>query len=513
MSNGIGMKIAGIAGVLVVLAGGFGAAYAFSDTVKNQVKLATSSPEDYFAWVYEKNTRDLAALFENGYQSYSDRMNGSSGAVALQFAPSEEAKAFLIDEMLGGDPADADSQKAVDLINGIHSLELAIESSGSEHAATGTVKLRRNDTDVTAMEVAADVQAGTAYLRIPDLTSRWIGVDLADYAQDQEIYGFSSAPSAALEPAAISECVTKYGELLVKDAKNITVEKKKAVQIGSFSTEYTAMTATVSETELLDKLILLTDTASTDAVLKQLFPEEANFSGAMLDAGDELRELRDSGLIGSGKMDIITYVDAAGTIRGYYTEIGKQFTFYTAVGMQDQQMGAVMQVSAMGTSLMDIRANATHGNNGFTGSLSASFDNAAGSPQKMTVSFTDLSVVDAEKGYVSGSMNIQLPEMDEIQLTLSSDGSAQDLSYPVVVESMQVGELTLRVTVEESGAATMPDTADVYQLHPQQEFRLSEYVTETELSAYITGVLERFGVSPEDAAQLGESMGALAAYY
>jgi hypothetical protein len=49
MPNKVGLKIAGIAGLTAVLAGGCIAAYAFSDIAKNQVRLAFSKPDNYFS--------------------------------------------------------------------------------------------------------------------------------------------------------------------------------------------------------------------------------------------------------------------------------------------------------------------------------------------------------------------------------------------------------------------------------------------------------------------------------
>ena len=47
-----GKKAALIGGIsAAVIVGGSAAAYGFSDTVKNQVKLRLSKPENYYAWV------------------------------------------------------------------------------------------------------------------------------------------------------------------------------------------------------------------------------------------------------------------------------------------------------------------------------------------------------------------------------------------------------------------------------------------------------------------------------
>ena len=81
-----GLKLGGFLGVAAVIAGGCAAAYAFSDTVKNQVKLAFSSPQDYFTWVCEKNANELSESFAGSYQEMLDLSHSA------MFAPRPEAR-------------------------------------------------------------------------------------------------------------------------------------------------------------------------------------------------------------------------------------------------------------------------------------------------------------------------------------------------------------------------------------------------------------------------------------
>ena len=73
--KGKGRKAALIGGIsAAVVVGGSATAYAASDTVKNQVKLRLSSPEKYYAWVTENNSKNLGQILSENYKKSIDNM-------------------------------------------------------------------------------------------------------------------------------------------------------------------------------------------------------------------------------------------------------------------------------------------------------------------------------------------------------------------------------------------------------------------------------------------------------
>ena len=82
-----------------------------------------------------------------------------------------------------------------------------------------------------------------------------------------------------------------------------------------------------------------------------------------------------------------------------------------------------------------------------------------------------------------------------------------------MIENIAFGDVTLRYASRAESSASLPDTANVCRISPKNSFRLSEYVTGEQVTAYMTGVLERFGFSPEDAAAAGENIGAMLAFF
>ena len=79
--KGRGRKAALIGGIsAAVVVGGSATAYAASDTVKNQVKLRLSSPEKYYAWVTENNSKNLGQILSENYKKSIDNMEKGTEA-------------------------------------------------------------------------------------------------------------------------------------------------------------------------------------------------------------------------------------------------------------------------------------------------------------------------------------------------------------------------------------------------------------------------------------------------
>lgn len=498
--RGIGLKIAGIAGVLAVLAGGCAAAYAFSDTVKNQVKLAFSEPQDYFEWVYEKNTTDLAERCGTGYQqSIGRRSDGETDYAELRLEPSEEIRDFLIDEIFYGE-LDSNEQELADVIRSTESLALKLDSTVRGNAVSAGISLMRNDSVYTSAEAAADMEAGLFYGRIPDLTERWISVDLTALTDElSDVQGSLRRTSDLPDAQEIADLVKRYGMMFVQDVNNVTVEKKQPVQISGVSAEYTAITAELTADQFLNTVQTMLDAASTDSTLQKLMGDDTSFRSAMMDASDSIRELRSYDLNGGDTVKMITYVDGMGVIRGHYITVGSNFAYFGALGMEKDHLAGELKLSVMGKKLLGGKLDATRDGDIFSGAASCTVASSYGEDATVNFSFNDVEIVDAEQGYFNGVLKLTASEADfpTIAMTFSSDGSNQTVSYPLEIEDMSVGTLKLIYARQDGGTVSLPDSAGAFAVDPESSYAVDweDYVSETELRTYLADLMQKLGFS------------------
>ena len=126
-----GLIIGGLAvvtaGAVAAVAGGGIAAYCLSDFVKNQVKLRVSSPESYYAWVYEKNADTAAKQISTAYARGLDKLEaGQQTKLSLRYDATDEAREWLIDELDLDDESDKDERTVLN-----HFKNITIGGEGS----------------------------------------------------------------------------------------------------------------------------------------------------------------------------------------------------------------------------------------------------------------------------------------------------------------------------------------------------------------------------------------------
>ncbi|HAG13316.1 MAG TPA: hypothetical protein DCG49_05580 [Ruminococcus sp.] len=497
MSN-VGLKIAGVVGVVAVLGGGCAAAYAFSDTVKNQVKLATSSPEDYFHWVYDKNVADLADGSAAAYQKGLDRTNGSAAThCELRFTPSEDCKSLVL-EQIGADDSGETGKRISDIVNNMNTVVLSADAAGGGNGLSEQFKLLVNDTEVTSAEAAADLEGQSIYMRVPELSERWINMPL-DLGESGSTFDFAMNPGAYLSASDLSGLISKYCLLPVQDLQTVTVEKKQSVNIGAISTEYTAMTVDLTLDDVVNIVSKITDAASTDETLLKLAPDQDAFTAALVDIGENIRTAAEN-VDSTETVKFTTYVDATGTIRGFYVAPDQQNSFFAGVGMQDGQLAASVQLSALGTDYIKMSAKSdTSGN----GDFKCTLDDLS-----FSGTFSDLHISNPEKGYVTGNLTINYEDYEAIPVTFSEDGNGQKITYELNLEGTDYGSLELYYSMNSDLAPIEPDKSSALEVK-DNDFNVMDYTNQDDLTEYVTTVLTRLGLDEEDAKSVGMSVGAM----
>ena len=160
-----GLKLGGIVGVAAVIAGGCAAAYAFSDTVKNQVKLAFSSPQDYFTWVCEKNADDFSEAFHNlnskGYK-VCFKLSIDEGAITYHVIDKDRKSSIY----KYSSASHLNYEEAYQMINS-YSFRIPLIVIGSplglfNSVSDGIISGFRKDDDLTLIQFTAPISHGSS---------------------------------------------------------------------------------------------------------------------------------------------------------------------------------------------------------------------------------------------------------------------------------------------------------------------------------------------------------------
>lgn len=511
--KGKGGLIAGItAGVLVVAVGGGFAAYATSDFVKNQVKLTVSSPENYYTWVNEKNTEDFAKKISEQYRTAIDEMkSGQKSSVSLKYEANDEARNFFIDEIGDGE------QEVIDVIKNFNDISISVNADSKDSLASGNAFIEWNGEKLASLDMAFDSSAMDILFRIPELTEQWLDIDMADsYYIDEESENYQKYmkdPESLITPDELESEIRKYADLWNECIADVELEKKADIAIADINVNYTVATITIDETkakEISEKFI---NAVKEDDILKGIVVDKLAVVTAdeyVSDLDDALADIEEEYDENSTEaVTLNTYIDPTGCIRGVSFETSENDSMKFIVGKDGDEIRGEFFVSEDGEE--DFKGILTAKDNGgkYSGALDMTADD-----ETVSIEFTDLETVDEKKGYMNGVLTFVIPpevidsETNFIfSVSLSSDGSSQQISAPLDIEGTNYGTITLNVSSEIGAEPSMPDKSGAFVINDDTDAELSDYVAQDKMEEFIKNILLKIGFSDEMAKEGANAIG------
>lgn len=515
VKKGKGKMIAGItAGALVVAAGGCAAAYAASDYVKNQVKLTVSSPENYYAWVNEKNTEDFAKQISEQYRTAIDEMkSGQKSSVSLKYEASEDVKNLLIDE-IGGE------QEIIDIIKNFNDISISASAETKDDISSGNVSAAWNGENLVSAELAADMAAMNVMFRIPALTEQWIDIDFSDiygYDDMNEAVNisekFSKDPESVITPEELETEIKKYAALWNECISDVELEKKADIAVSDITVNYTIASVTIDEAkakEISEKFI---NTVKEDEILKAIIVDRleitdaegyiADLDEALADIAEDMDENSDE------TVTFNTYIDPTGCIRGVSFETSDNNCAKFIAGKDGSEIRGEFFVSEDGEDVFKGILTAEDNGGKYSGALDMTADG-----ETFSIEFADLETVDEKKGYMNGVLTFVIPpeiidsEKNVIfSVSLSSDGSSQQISVPLDIDGTNYGTVVLDIASENGAEPSMPDKSGAFVINDETDAELSDYVERDKAEEFIKNILLKIGFSEEIAETTAQAVG------
>lgn len=512
--------IAGVtAGVVALGAGGGAIAYNTSDFVKNQVKLATLSPAEYYTWVHEDTSKEIAKKTSETYKQLADSLAGKSkknmaADYTLTYKVSDDAKEMLIDEM-GIDSSMEDADVIIDVINNVKTIAIGASSSSDGNNALANVFLNWNDEKLVSFETVSCMDPMQMFYRIPELNEQFIGMDLSEAletemdSEEMEIYNTIIEKSKNLESLVsaeeLEEMMTKYTDIWFKSVEEVELEKKEEVEIGDIKTEYTTLTVEIDGGFLYDVCSNYVKEVSKDKTIKKIvcdrleLVDEDEYEETMDTAVESIKESKDSFKEMDIKGEMITYVDAKGTVRGYKIDMdtdGTEVNGEFIIGKEKDKVCGIASLTVDEEEIFHATLDATvDKNDAYTGEIEVVVEDDENNT--VAVEFDKFKVENKEKCYLSGDVTLVVPDIDPITVKLSSDGKSQKIGYDINFDGTDFGTIELEYSVNDAKKLDIPDTDDAFMIDVNDTPDLSEYITEEKLSEFVVDVLKKIGLSDE----------------
>lgn len=502
-----GKKIAIIsASVLAVAAGGGAVAYNTSDYVKNQVKLRMMKPEKYYAWVNEENAQEYAAKVRENYEKSIEKMkDGQSAEVALKYDVSDDIKNYLIDDLGFEYGEDDEVDMVIDIIKNIGSIEVGSGTAVKQGDISGNMYLSLNDDKLVTLDYAMADGAAEMFMRIPELTERWLGMNIEDSLEDTYMDDETRAimdaykelfkdPESFISPEELENMIIRYTKIWNNSVGEVQLEKSEDIAIGDINVNYTVISAELTDDKMVEITENFINEAKNDEVLKRVIVDkmqamtEDEYTSQLDEIVSEIKEQA-----GDETAVLETYVDPKGVIRGCSlksedADIDSRYI----IGLEDDQVRGEAYIFEDGEEIFRADLNAVDSGDKYTGNMDITAEG-----ETVSVEFTDFEVVDEENGFVSGDMTLIIPDVDPIALNFTSDGSSMSVSTDVTVEDMNIGKFTFRISADAGNAPEIPGSDGAYMIDPENFESLADYVSQEDTENFVRTICTKIGFDDE----------------
>ena len=500
-----GKKAAVIGGITAAaLVGGGAAAYAFSDTVQNQVKLRTMKPEKYFAWVCENNGVEIAKKASADYEKAIGKIkNGTGVNYNISFDVSDTLKDELREDI--GDDEDLNA-----ILDNLKTVKLDMNGAMGKDGMTYQLSGFLNDDKLASIDYFIDFNNMGISLRCPELTEKWLTVDTESLTEEMtydenskkilEFYrDFLNDPESVLSAQQLEDEINKYISVWNNTTKDVKIEKKETIDIADIQVNYTVaevpVTADMAKemgTNFVNEL--KNDDFAKGIIVDRFGVSEEDFAS---DLEDALKDISES----EGGDDTVTfksYIDPTGQIRGISIVNSDNEEVKAIIGKDgDQIRGEFVVPDEMNATLTATESS----DKTYSGKLDVTADE-----ETVTFDFDGFKIVNEEDGYFEGNITANIPDEDPFKITLTSDGKSQNISFDIVTDGENYGKLTIGYSVSNGESVSLPDKSNEVVLDEESmsTFKPEDYVSQDEVEKFLTDIMTKVGI--KDAEEASKSI-------
>ena len=538
--KGKGKKAAVIGGIsAAVLVGGGATAYGVSDTVKNQVKLRTNSPEKYYAWVTEKNSKSIGETFSEYYKKGLDKYEkGQSSSIKVSFEPTNDTKELVLQEIFGYDYEDelkGEEKDLADIIRNNDKYAISLDSASKKGNLSSNVGLELNGSRVVGADIVMDNDAMDYFVRIPELKDQWLGIEYGKYMDELvEDVGLDRNPTSVykeilkdpesfLSPEELETEINRYAGVWSNFAKDVELEKKEEVDICDITVNYTVATVDLTEKDIAKLGLEMLKELRSDSIIKDIVDDkldvldEDEFEEDLDEAIDSLKERIKDGDYDNDEtvLSIDTYIDATGTIRGLQIT-QDDTTNLMVIGKDGDSIRGEFTAKSGKNEIFSAKLSAEEDHKKYTGDIEIEFPSVGyrfdedSDSKKSTVSilFEDVEIVDEEKGYFNGDFTINIADYAPIVINCDADKDGQSIGCDINISGTNYGRLGIDYSIKDKADVDIPDKGGAFMIDPAdaRNIDIEDYASKSEVESFVKGVMEKAGLKSSTAGDLAKEI-------
>lgn len=468
--------------------------------IANTFKEKTSSPEEYYRYVEEKNRDASLKQMDTSYGNYRKAATKQNGNQKITYQVE-----------LG------DTLKALASGYGIESATFETTSKMQDSVVSNHSILKFNGKDAVNLNTYLDYSTKEGYIQIPEVSKSYL--NLSSALQEAA----SSIPMSNLyltgadlekylpETGKIDKLITTYSDIILKNIKKVE-RSQETIEVGGVSQECTklAVTCDGEDVKKISKEVL--EKMKEDEVLKEMIENiDANaYTSFQTEITEALTEL-EAEKADDSKLEMNVYVDEKAQIVGRTVVLsadGESFEIEALQPHKDSKSGYSLEIVSDGVVYFSVIGNMEEKNSKLSGDFSVSMDESLnpgdGSVLSMKelikISLKDIDQKAMEKdGSLKGSVELsseQIPAVAGYKLRIDMDNNGVDQFNNKV--AVLVGSdvfATIQITsgeAEDPGVTRPEDGATSYDMF--NEVELATYMSEVDLMTLVSDLKEKCGV-------------------
>ncbi len=484
-----GIIIAALVALVVILAGSV-TAFANRNKLSNAIAMMTKSSSQYYAYIEQKN---FGKQIDSLSKSYGESLDKYEKGVGI-----ENNLSFTISPALS----------MMMGLNEIKPINAKFESISKDGLSSFNGVFSYDNKTLASLELLSDLSTTNYYIKVPELSSAYLLMTMKDIMEetgtaegtdfDYNEYAKNMPKlldSKLLSKDTLNAMLNRYSSDIYNNIKTVEVEKNVEVTASNVTSSYNKLTATITETDAYNIVLAILEDAKTDKDLAkiitalQLMPEDEYYKtieDAINDMKTDISTLSKDPIL-----NMVLYTDSNGNIMGREITLiddNKTFLGYTTA-RDGSKLGFHIWCKSEDIEILNITADGTIGNNGFTGNSVTSVNYYEGYYDEYASKSFNVALenVKSKDGKLDGKFTLTSDEMlgTEFVVEFKSTAKQQDINVKMMAGGIET--VALLLTNKEIPTKDIKTPSSSEQVIDMVN-NMDSYIESSDLDGFLTNI-------------------------
>ncbi|MBP3602849.1 MAG: zinc-ribbon domain-containing protein [Lachnospiraceae bacterium] len=450
----------------------------------NFFKKTFSAPEDYYHFVEEKTVDEITAVAGNFYETaILEGLDSSNkgGSMELTVSLDEGGKDLI--ELAGFAGVD---------LSWIDDAKISADASIKDTLYGLGATFGLNGEDVISGNIIMDIEEGSAYVQIPELTKTYIGLDLEEELGEYELEMMQDQMEASAEllkacpdRAKFEKMLSKYLNIAIACMDDVSIDEK-AIKVESVKQNCTELSVTIDAGTIVDMLEAILEEMEDDEDLEELITNFASLSpydmyedeiyDMLLEEIEYELEYLKSYADEDAEVVMNVYVDGKGEIVGREIEYEDYWEETTRISMLMPKKGSDVAYEysfEQYSTTVSLVGSGKESGNKVTGEFSVKYNGAS----LVDLKVKDFNTEDLKKLQLNGEVEVSMGsgiskvigmteyaaafEDASITMKAKSSDSVAELAIGAIYDEESLGTVTVTSKTGKASSVKIPNDKDV----------------------------------------------------